>query len=223
MLEIAKTGCVLGVYLNTPTQKSGPDERVPAKVIALKNIMLGKDLLNELLGDKHAWDALYIEKKGSPSEPIFADRLGSLSVLGVFKESNVKLSFGLKPYEVEFSDAKLKGLKLDRTSGGNTALSLKIVCLKSNVSGDLARLDEFLSQPASASLVIGDPGDDDDDEDDDEDARQEGLDLDHSRAAAAIGTPEQERAKAHERERKINGTDKKPRGRRKPSDGATVN
>jgi hypothetical protein len=175
--------CKLGVYLNTPTQKNG-DERVPAKVLGIKNILLTKDELNELLDDKHAWDALYVERKGKPAMPIFADKLGPLIVLGKFKGSTVNLSFGLRPYEIAFTEATCKSLKLERTEGGLTALSFTVVCLKSNVGGELARLDEHLDGNADIVLRLGDPEDDDAD-DEDEDAKQEGLDLDHTRSASA--------------------------------------
>lgn len=183
MFELDTRPCKLGVYLNTPTQKHG-DDRVPAKVIGIKNILLTKDELNELLDDKHAWDALYVERKGKPAMPLFADKLGPLKVLGKFKGSTVNLSFGLKPYEIAFSEATCKSLELERTEGGLTALSFTIVCLKSNVGGELARLDEHLDGSADIVLALGDPEDDDAGDEDEEDAKQPGLDLDHSKSAA---------------------------------------
>jgi hypothetical protein len=198
MLELDNRPCKLGVYLNTPTQKHG-DDRVPAKVLGVKNILLTKAELNELLDDKHAWDALYVEHKSKPALPIFADKLGALRVLGKFKDSGVSLSFGLKPYEIEFGDCTLKSLTLDRQEGGLTALSLTIVCLKSNITGELARLDEHLDSTAHIELNLGDP-EDDDAEDDDEESDQQGLDL---TPGAKIGTPAQEREAARARERGI--------------------
>lgn len=182
MLKLESRPCKLGVYLNTPTQRHG-DERVPAKVLGIKNILLTKEEFNELLGDDHAWDAFYIETKGKPSLPICPHTLGSFLVPGKFKGSAVSISFGLKPYEIELAEATCKSLKLDRQEGGLTALSLTVVCLKSNVSGDLARLDEFLDSDADVVLALGDP-EDEDDVDDDEDSDQPGLDLDHSKSAA---------------------------------------
>lgn len=180
MLELDSRPCKLGVYLNTPTQKHGED-RVPAKVLGIKNILLTKDELNELLDDPHAWDALYIETKGKPALPIFAEKLGPLTVLGKFKGSTVSLSFGLKPYGIDFSEATCKSLKLERQEGGLTALALTIVCLKSNVGGELARLDEHLDGSAHIVLQLGEIEDEDEaDEEDDQPA----LDLDHSKSAS---------------------------------------
>jgi hypothetical protein len=175
--------CKLGVYLNTPTQKNG-DDRVPAKVLGIKNILLTKDELNELLDDKHAWDAFYVERKGKPAMPIFADKFGPLPLLGKFKNSSIKLSFGLKPYEIEFAEATCKSLKLERQEGGLTALSFTLVCLKSRIVGELARLDEHLDGSADIVLELGEP-DDDEEDDEDEAAEQQGLDLDHSKSAAS--------------------------------------
>lgn len=174
MLELDKRPCKLGVYLNTPTQKHGAD-RVPAKVLGIKNILLTKDDLCELLGNPDAWDLLYLEVKGKSAMPLFEGKLGALNVLGKFKESSLTLSFGLKPHELEFVDATLKSLKLDRQEGGLTALSLTVVCLKSNIRGPLAMLDDHLDTSAHVALELGDP--EDEDEEGDEDAKQEGLDL----------------------------------------------
>lgn len=67
MLNLDSRPATLGVSLGTPTEKHG-DERVPAKNIRVKNVLLSKDELNDLLGDKHAWDMLYVEKKGKGPE-----------------------------------------------------------------------------------------------------------------------------------------------------------
>jgi hypothetical protein len=182
MLHLDNRPCKLGVYLNTPTQKHGED-RVPAKVLGIKNILLNKDELGELLEDSHAWDSFYVEHPGKPAQPIFADKLGPLPVRGKFKGSAVKLSFGLKPYEVTFAQATCQSLKLERQEGGLTALSLTLVCLKSDVAGELARLDEHLDSSAHIVLEFGDP-DDEEEGDEDEDAEQPALNLDHSKSAS---------------------------------------
>jgi hypothetical protein len=183
MLNLDNRPCKLGVYLNTPTQKHG-EERVPAKVLGIKNILLSKTELNDLLGDPHAWDALYIEHKGKPAEPIFADKLGPLSVVGKFKGSTVNLSFGLKPYEIDFEEATCKSLKLQRQAGGLTALSLTIVCLKSNIAWELARLDEHLDSSAHIAVELGEPEDDDAEEED-----QDELDLTPAAQVGASDRP----------------------------------
>lgn len=222
--------CKLGVYLNTPTQRHG-DDRVPAKVLGIKNILLEKAELNALLDDKHAWDALYVERKGKPAMPIFADKLGPLLVLGKFKNSSITLTFGLKPYEIAFAEATCKTLKLERTEGGLTALSLTLVCLKSNIAGELARLDEHLDGSADILLKLGDPEDDDAGDEDDE-AEQQGLDLDHTRSASAtkretdqqreerIG---QAQAEALAKSTPINGSKRRSRAAKSTPTGDAVN
>jgi hypothetical protein len=201
--SLDKRPCQLGVYLNTPTQKHG-EERVPAKVLGVKNLMLSKEELNALFDDAHAWDMLYVEHKGKPSTPFWHGKLGVLShAVSKFANSAVNLSFGLKPYEVQFTGATIKTLKFEPTVGGLTSLSFTLVCLKSNVSGDLARLDEHLNGAADASVLFGDPEDDDEKDED-----QEELDLKHE---TVNGTPVK-----HEK------VDTKTR-RRKPSVDATLN
>jgi hypothetical protein len=66
----------LGVSLATPTQKHGED-RVPAKAIRIKGMMLDKAefiQLCERIGvehSEHAWDQLFNERKGKPAEPFW--------------------------------------------------------------------------------------------------------------------------------------------------------
>lgn len=173
--------CDLGLSLGTPTQKHG-EERLPAKVLRINGVPLGKDELNAFMGDKHAWDMLYVEAKGKPAEDFWLDKLGPMSLaVKKFKGSNVKLKFGVRPYEVEFSDCTIKSGSIQRTTGGITLLSFTVVALKSNVKGDLAKLDEFLNLSANVCIEFGDPADEDDDEDSDEE--QDELDLDHQAVA----------------------------------------
>jgi hypothetical protein len=200
--------CDLGVALGTPTQKHG-DERLPAKVLGFSGVPMGKDEINDFFGDKHAWDMLYVEAKGKPAKDFWLDKLAIEIPLAVkkFKNCNVVLKFGVS-CEVSFTDCTIKSGRIRRTEGGITLLSFTLVCLKSHIRGDLARLDEFLSQSANVSIEFGDPSDDED-EDDDED--QDELDLDHQNvAAAANGNVKQEKVDTSKR-------------RRKPTDGATVN
>jgi hypothetical protein len=199
--------CDLGVALGTPTQKHG-DDRLPAKVLGFSGVPMGKAEVNDFFGDKHAWDMLYVESKGKPAKDFWDGKLTVEIPLAVkkFKNCIVALKFGVS-CEVTFSDCTIKSGKIRRTEGGITLLAFTLVCLKSNIRGDLARLDEFLSQSANVSIEFGDPSDEDDDETDEE---QDELDLDHQNVAA-----------------KTNGNVKTEKvdtsKRRKPADGATVN
>ena len=201
--------CDLGVALGTPTQKHG-DERLPAKVLGFSGVPMGKDEVNEFFGDKHAWDMLYVEAKGKPAKDFWLDKLAIEIPLAVkkFKSCIVVLKFGVS-CEVTFSDCTIKTCRIRRTEGGITLLSFTLVCLKSHIRGDLARLDEFLSQSANVSIEFGDPADEDEDEDSDED--QDELDLDHQAVASKPDVNGVKREKVD--------TSK----RRKPTDGATVN
>lgn len=169
--------CDLGVYLNTPTQKHG-DERVPAKVIGVSGIPLGKEELNEFTGNPHAWDMLYVDTPGKPAVDFWQDIIGDMPLaVAKFKNSCVTLKFGMKPHEVCFDDCTVKSCKLKRTTGGVTLLSFTVVGLKSNITGDLAKLDEFLDTSGTVSVAFGDPEDEDDEDDEQE------LNLDHQKAA----------------------------------------
>jgi hypothetical protein len=213
-------GCKLGIFLNTPTQRHG-DDRVPAKVIAIKNLMLSKEELNALFDDGHAWDMLYNERKGKPAEPFWGDKL-KLTFCGKFKDSTISLVFGLSEYSVTFEQATVKTLKLEPTTGGLTSLSFTVVCLKSNVSGELARLDEHLDMSASVSVELGEPQSEDEEEE-----NQEELDLEHQ--AKANGGTRVKRSKVDTATRRAKkktpqlDKDQYADGTRKPASNATVN
>lgn len=191
--------CHFGVYLNGPTQKHG-DERVPAKVFGIGGIPLGKDELNKFTGNPHAWDMLYVDKPGKPAEDFWQDIIGDMPLaVGRFKNSCVTIKFGMKPHEVTFDDCTVKSCKIKRTTGGVTMLSFTVVGLKSNISGDLAKLDEFLDTSGTMSVAFGDP-EGDDEEDDEKD--QEELDLDHQKATAAGAKVKTEKVDTSKRKRK---------------------
>jgi len=195
--------CELGIYLNTPTQKHG-DERLPAKVIGVAGVPLSKEELNAFFGNPHAWDMLYVDTPGKPAADFWADNLGPMSLaVGKFKGSCVTLKFGLKPHEVCFDDCTVKSCKITRTAGGVTMLAFTVVGLKSNISGDLAKLDEFLDTSANVSIAFGDPADEDDEESDDD---QDELDLDHQAAAKPIDGVKKEKVDTSKRRKSSDGT-----------------
>ena len=203
MLQIDSRPGKLGVSLATPTQKHG-EERVPAKSVRVKNVLLTKAeviSLAEHIGvpdAKHAWDMLFNERKGKPAEPFWAGKL-THTIPGRFKDCSGEISFGIAPYVVSFGGATVSRLTFDEQIGGMVAVSFMLMALKSNIRGDLAKLDEYLGADVNVALELGDPGEDEDE--DEKDADQESLDL----------TPGGDTA-----------SDKSSR-KRKPSDGATVN
>lgn len=187
MLGLAQQPCQLGVFLNTPTQKHGT-ERLPAKVLRIKNRMLDKAELNALIGDPHAWDMLYAEEPGKPAQPFWAGKLAAFALATKkFKACGIKLKFGLKPFEIEFAEATVKSVQLECNVGGLTAMSFTIVCLKSNIQGDLVKLDDHLDLSADIAVVLGDPEDDDDG-----DEEQDELDLGHPTEIATASEAEPE-------------------------------
>lgn len=219
-LRPAKTG----VNLSTRREKHG-DENPPAKDLRLKNILLTKEELNEFFDDKHAWDMLYNERKGKPAEPFWAQKLGALPVPGKWRESIASISFGLKPYECTFTDARLSRASLEPQVGGLTAMTLTLSCLKSNIGGDLASLDDYLDAMVTVSLEFGEAADEESDEDEDEDHPQ--LDL---TPKGEIGAPDEERASAKTRDQEIaqrieadRNNDQPKRGRKSAPTGDALN
>lgn len=152
MLTFDKRPCKIGPSINTRTEKHG-DESVPAMDIPLTAILLDKHELNELLGDPHAWDCLFVERKGKPAEPMFAKSLKPFAVVGKFQECRASLWLGLKPELLELADVKLAKLKLEPSTGGMTALS---VTVQSPCEESAARLLQFLDSQIDVALDFGD-------------------------------------------------------------------
>jgi hypothetical protein len=175
-LELDPRACKQGVSLNTRWQKHG-EEKLPAKDIRLLDVPISKSELNDFFQNANAWNMLYVERKGKPPEPFWSDKIPSFDVPGKWRKSSASLSFGLKPYSVSFGDSVLSRVSLACTTGGITLMSLTISCLKSNIRGDLAMLDDYLDATMRCEVEFGEegPGDDDGDDDDDQDE----LDLEH--------------------------------------------
>lgn len=176
--ELDRRACKQGVNLNTRRQKHGK-EKLPAKDVRLLGIPFSKDELNGFFQNTHAWDMLYVERKGKPAEPFWNGPvpIETFEVPGKWRESSASISFGLKPYSVSFGDATIKRVSMICTVGGITMVSLTISCLKSNIRGDLGMLDDYLDTTMECELEFGEAGPvDDDDEDEDQDE----LDLDHA-------------------------------------------
>lgn len=177
MLKLDSREVKLGVNLATPTQKHG-EERVPMKVLRLKNILLTREEVEVFFDDKLAWEMLYLERKGKPAQPYWGEKLGALPVPGKWRESAARITFGLKPHSCEFTDAQFSRVQMEPQVGGLTAMSLTLGCLKSHIKGDLAGLDDYLGAMVNVSLEFGAPGEEDDADEEDVDAQPE-LDIKH--------------------------------------------
>lgn len=159
MLTLDKRPARIGLSINTRTEKHG-EESVPAMDIPLTGILLTKDEVNALLDDKHAWDSLYVERKGKPSEPMFAKTLKPFAHVGKWKGSAITLYVGMKPemYELE---GKLSRAKLTPQTGGLTALSITVQV----TAEDAVPLIHFLDSAIDVELEFGDETDEEGEED----------------------------------------------------------
>ena len=90
--ELDRRACKQGVNLNTRRQKHGK-EKLPAKDVRLLNIPIAKAELNAFFQNPHAWDMLYVERKGKPPEPFWTDRIPVFDVPGKWRESSAKITF----------------------------------------------------------------------------------------------------------------------------------
>jgi hypothetical protein len=161
-----KAPAKLGVNMNTRRERHG-DEGVCAKDIRVKNYPLNKANLCGFFGDKHVWDMWFVEKgKNNPVEPFLHGRIGvSYDIVGKWKDSKVIVTFGLKPYTVTFTDCTISKVVMTRQVGGLVMMDFTISCLKRNISGELALLDDFLDCTLEVEMEFGPEDEDEDDED----------------------------------------------------------
>lgn len=175
MLTLGSRPAKLGVNMATPTQKHG-EERVPMKVLRLKNILLEREEIESFFADNHAWDRLY-DASQKPARPFWDGKLGPLPAPGKWRESSARIVFGLKPLTVLFEGCTLSRVTLEPQVGGLTAMSLTLQCLKSNIAGDLMALDDYLDTQVHATLAFGEPGDE---ENENDEVEQPELDMEHA-------------------------------------------
>lgn len=198
-----KSPCKLGVNLSSRREKHGTDP-VCAKDLRVKGYMLNKANLCRFFDDKHVWDMWFIERgKNNPVEPFLHGRTDDATgIKGKWKDSSVTIEFGLKPYSVTFAGCTISRVDHTRQIGGLVAMDFTISCLKRNITGDLALIDDFLDCQVDALIEFG-PEDEDEDDDD---------------KAAKKKTKN-----AKQGELAMNAEDGGRRPRRKPSEGAVVN
>lgn len=125
MLELKKKRCRVGI-INNRIEKHGEYD-VTAFDIPLE-LLLDADELDALVGD-YAHKALF-NTRGKVSEPMFPD-FESFALKHDLECESVMLYIGngSSDYEIEFDDARLKGLVLTPQTGGETGLELKLqVC-----------------------------------------------------------------------------------------------
>lgn len=149
-LFIKKTGCTLGPSTNCRTQFAG-DEEVPACDVTLHSIMLEKEAFNELMEDDQAHAHFYVGK-GGIYEPRFK-KLGPLSLPTKFEKCTVSFWFEGEDESLQLKTCKIKGIELDRQTGGLTTLKCQVQCL---ASGDqVALLYIHQNKDASCSIRFG--------------------------------------------------------------------
>lgn len=152
MLTLDKRPCRIGNSINTRAEMHG-EEAVPAMDIPLVNILLEKSELNDLLGERHAWDCLYETRKGKPPAPVFAKHFKPFQLLAKFKDCNVTLTAGLHLERVVLTESvKLTKLKLEPQIGGLTALS---VTVQTPATDSVTALLQYLDAQVDVAIQFG--------------------------------------------------------------------
>lgn len=152
-LEIEPRHCRF-TNLNIRLEKHGDDD-VPAVDLKFEDLMLRKDELNRLLGEKFAHDALFrAAKEGGLIEPLFP-MLAPLALEDKFEDCTATVAFGLNDdFTTELEDVKFRGVRLKPVSGGMTAITLTVQ-YELDDSELMSSLTEFLGRECKVGLVFG--------------------------------------------------------------------
>jgi hypothetical protein len=150
-LTLLKRLCKIGTNINVRTELHG-EEPVPACDIALKGVLLSKAELNVLLGDERAYDALYLDRDGTP-EPLFAKCLKPFALIDRFEGATVKLTLADDDVELELEDVKLANLKLEPQVGGLTSLSMQIQAIPTSEAR--SQIIAFVDSQVHAAISFG--------------------------------------------------------------------
>lgn len=150
-LTLRKRLCKIGTNINVRTEKRG-DQPVPACDFTLKGVMLKKDELNTLLGDEHAYDALYLDVDDTP-EPLFAKHFKPFALLDSFEGASVTLQLVDNDDEVELEDVKLASLKLEPQVGGLTSLQVQVQATPDGE--DMQSICAFVDSQVHAAISFG--------------------------------------------------------------------
>lgn len=150
-LSLRKRLCKIGSSINVRTEMHG-DQPVPACDIPIKGVMLTKAELNVLLGDESAYDALYVERDGTP-EPLFAKHFKPFVLLDQFEGATVKLALTDDATELELEDVKLASLKLEPQVGGLTSLQVQVQATPT--SEQMAEIIAFVNTQVHAAIAFG--------------------------------------------------------------------
>lgn len=149
MLTITRRGCWLGNdYSGKVTEEDG--RVIRTLVFQVENLMLDERELNALLGEPHAWAALYND---SPDGPVpFLKCFKSLEFEKDIDTAAIKIMYGLDSVQ-EFVGITLSKIKLALREGGQTAMSCKVRTAPT-LDERLAHLFEHFGNPIECELTL---------------------------------------------------------------------
>lgn len=152
-LELTSRPCMID-NVNLRTERHGDDE-VPAVDVKLSNIILKKDELIRLTGDKEAWNLLFEqEKAGSVIEPTMQWCDGWRFLGAKFIECSSVIRFGMQKTEHEFGNHKIKGAAVRALTGGSAELqcTLQVALDDTKV---VAQLAEYQHKEGHVAITFG--------------------------------------------------------------------
>lgn len=121
MLSLKQRPCILG---DKYAGKKKRDTEVRTLKLELKDIELSREEVNALLGEPHAYEALY-DTSAHPIRPFLAC-IKALEIAASWTGARVVLWYELGATKVELKNATLSKIKITPPLGGDTRLSLSV-------------------------------------------------------------------------------------------------
>lgn len=151
-MDLSIRVCKLGINLNVPSEMHG-DERVAAVDIPLVGILLEKEEVNELVGDKF-WNAIFDTPIGDGKAPRAAwPDLDDYRIAGKFACS-IAIELGENQNDIELEEATISKIRLKPLDGGLTQMSCS-VHTSANVERFIHKLTARIDTEIKMELAIG--------------------------------------------------------------------
>lgn len=122
MLNLTLRPAKIGNQITSNGQFHG-DQPITAFIIPFSGVMLTPNELCVLLDEPLAYQALFLEKAGEVTQPLFKKKLKPWGLAGEFAFGTVKFIQLQTKDEITFTACTLKSLKIKPAAGGLTELS----------------------------------------------------------------------------------------------------
>jgi hypothetical protein len=152
LLTLNQREAKLGNSINTWALKMGKTETAPAKSIQIETSISRKELCS-ILREPLAGESFFNDKAGL-AEPLYGGKIDWISIVGEFKDSELRLFVGIDLAEIALLPVTLDTLKFRPLTGGRSTLKFSAQ-YQPTEGDDLRELERWLAHDVKIAAVIG--------------------------------------------------------------------